>query len=29
VSGSRPRVLRWGSLGSEDLEPVLREISPT
>jgi len=27
VSGERPRVLRWGSLGSEDLEPVLREIS--
>jgi L-threonylcarbamoyladenylate synthase len=28
VSGASPRVLRWGSLGSEDLEPVLREISP-
>lgn len=27
VSGARPRVLRWGSLGSEELEPVLREIS--
>jgi L-threonylcarbamoyladenylate synthase len=29
VSGPRPQVLRWGALGAEDLEPVLKEISPT
>jgi L-threonylcarbamoyladenylate synthase len=29
VSGALPRVLRWGALSAQDLEPVLREISPT
>jgi L-threonylcarbamoyladenylate synthase len=28
VSGTPPQVLRWGSLGSGDLEPVLREVFP-
>jgi L-threonylcarbamoyladenylate synthase len=28
VSGARPRMLRRGSLGVEELEPLLREISP-
>jgi L-threonylcarbamoyladenylate synthase len=28
VTRTPPRVLRWGSLGSEDLGPVLREIFP-
>lgn len=28
VSIAPPRVLRWGSLRAEDLEPILREISP-
>jgi L-threonylcarbamoyladenylate synthase len=28
VSGARPQVLRWGSVGSGDLDPVLREVFP-
>ena len=29
VSGDRARVLRWGSIGEAELEPILREIAPT
>jgi L-threonylcarbamoyladenylate synthase len=28
VSSAHPQVLRWGALSAEEIEPVLREISP-
>ncbi len=28
VSIARPRVSRWGSIRADELEPILREISP-